>query len=219
VEEARRVKHARTVLPPPPPPPAPQQIADDFEDTAPGSPPRHATVSGLEHGASIAVTDEQAASGKHSLKVTDSAKLQPAWQPHFFYQPHIRTGTVRESFDVKLSRKAKFFTEWRDETPYPECIGPSVALDGSGRITVGGKLLATVPTTGWIHVEIEARLGKEAPRRFTLTVTPAGGKPQKFTVPFRGQQFSQLHWLGFVSTAAADTVFYLDNLHITRLAQ
>ena len=33
VEEAHRVKHARTELPPPPPPPAPREVDDDFEKT------------------------------------------------------------------------------------------------------------------------------------------------------------------------------------------
>jgi hypothetical protein len=32
-----------------------------------------------------------------------------------------------------------------------------------------------------------------------------------------GEQFSELHWLGFSSTAMADTVFYLDNLRIRRI--
>jgi hypothetical protein len=32
-----------------------------------------------------------------------------------------------------------------------------------------------------------------------------------------GREFSELHWLGFSSTAEADTAFYLDNLRIQRL--
>lgn len=113
---------------------------------------------------------------------------------------------------------ALFFTEWRDETDYPDCVGPSVTFDGSGRITVGGKLLATVSTAGWIHVRIEAPLGKGGPRKFRLTVTPPGGRPQVFAdLPFAGRGFAELHWLGFVSTAAADTAFYLDNLQVQRV--
>jgi hypothetical protein len=34
-----------------------------------------------------------------------------------------------------------------------------------------------------------------------------------------GQQFSELHWIGFSSTALADTAFYLDNLRIQRVAK
>jgi hypothetical protein len=34
-----------------------------------------------------------------------------------------------------------------------------------------------------------------------------------------GPQFNELQWLGFSSTAAADTAFYLDNLRLQRLGK
>jgi hypothetical protein len=123
VEEARRVKHPKTVFPPPPSPPPPLEVSDDFEKYEPGATPDNAVVSGEEKGASIRVTDQQAASGKRSLKVTDAKALEPSWQPHFFYQPHIAEGAVGESFDLKLQPGALMFTEWRDEKEYPACIG------------------------------------------------------------------------------------------------
>jgi len=218
VEEARRVKHPKTVLPAPPAPPPPLEVSDDFEKYEPGAAPDRAIVSGEEKGASIRVTEEQAASGKRSLKVTDAKGLEPSWQPHFFYQPHIVDGRVRESFDLKLQPGALMFTEWRDEKSYPACIGPSVAFDASGRITAGGTVLATVPTDGWIHVEIEAPLGKNAPRNYTLAVVAPGGVRRSFAdLPMPGKDFQELHWLGFVSTAAADTAYYVDNLRIQRV--
>ncbi|MFH1265857.1 MAG: right-handed parallel beta-helix repeat-containing protein [Planctomycetota bacterium] len=217
VEEGRRVKHPKTVFPPPPPPPQPREVAEDFEKCELGASPELAMVSGEQQGASIRVTDEQAASGKRSLKVKDTKGLEPSWQPHFFYQPHIVEGTVRQSFDLKLQPGALLFTEWRDETTYPACVGPSVTFDSSGRITAGGKLLTTVPIDGWIHVEIEAALGKGASGKFTLTLVPRGGARQVFAdLPMPGSAFRELHWLGFVSTAAADTAFFVDNLEIKR---
>lgn len=217
-EEARRVKHAKTVLPAPPAPPPPLEVSDDFETSDPGAPPEHAIVSGEERGASIRVSEERAASGKRSLKATDAKGLEPSWQPHFFYQPHLVQGRVRQSFDLKLQPGVLLFTEWRDEKSYPACIGPSVTFDGAGRITAGGRLLATVPTDRWIHVEIEAPLGKNAARKYTLTVVAPGGTRHVFAdLPMSGKDFQELHWLGFVSTAAADTAFYLDNLRIQRV--
>jgi len=218
VEEARRVKHPKTVFPAPPAPPPPLEVSDDFEKSEPGAAPEHAIVSGEEKGASIRVTEEQAASGKRSLKVTDVKDLQPSWQPHFFYQPHIVEGRVRESFDLKLRPGALLFTEWRDEKSYPACTGPSVTFESSGRISAGGSLLATVPTDGWIHVEIEAALGKNAPKKYTLTVVAPGGARRVFAdLPMSGKEFQELHWLGFVSTAAVDTAYYVDNLRIQRI--
>jgi Right handed beta helix region len=218
VEEARQVKHPKTILPPPPVPPQPQEVDDGFETTSVGAPPQGAIVSGEAQGASIRVTDEQAATGKRSLKFTDRQDLQPSWQPHLFYQPHITAGAVRQSFDLRLERDALLFTEWRDETVYPQCIGPSVTFDGAGKVMVGGKLLTTVPTSVWVHLEIEASLGKTAPPKFTLTIVPPNGQRQVFAdLPWAGTDFRELQWLGFVSTAAADCVFYLDNVQIQRI--
>ena len=216
--EARQVKYPRTVLPPPPPQAKAIEIDDGFEDTPVGATPKRAQVSGEERGASIRITDAQAASGKHSLKVTDARELTPSWQPHFFYEPHIRDGVVRQSFDVRMESNALMFTEWRDSGPYPQNVGPSITFDGQGRIFAGGKLLTTVPMNGLVHIEIQAAVGKNAAKKFTLTVVPPGGAAQAFAdLPFAGKSFQELQWLGFSSTAAADTAFYLDNLKIKRL--
>jgi hypothetical protein len=213
-EEARTIKHPPTVLPPAPQPPKPREVEDGFENSAVGSRPEGAHVSGEEQGAAIRVSDDNAAAGRHSLKVADSKNLKPTWQPHFYYTPHVRMGTVIQSFDVLLAPDTQMFAEWRDSTPYPECVGPSIAFGPGGRITVGGRLLATGPPGQWIHVKIEATLGEKT---FTLTVTLPGRTPRTFSDQrMSGTRFEELHWLGFSSTAAAATAFYLDNLSVRR---
>ena len=215
VNEASHAKCTALPLPPPPAPPKPLELDDDFEKTPVGSHPAHAVVSGEEQGASIVVSAERAAGGKHSLKITDSQTLKPSWQPHFYYEPHQKTGPVRQSFDVWMATNAQFFTEWRDTAAYPHNTGPSVRFDGDGRVTVAGKILAQVPAQTWVHVEIEAMLGKGAARTYQLVLRPAGAKAQTFPgLPISGNEFHELHWLGFSSTAAVDTTFYLDNLKI-----
>jgi hypothetical protein len=195
----------------------PLSLNDGFEDTPAGAAPAQAAVSGEQQGASIAVSTSQAAGGKQSLQITDSARLEPSWQPHFYYEPHYTSGTVRQAFDVWIGPEADFFTEWRDTAEYPRNVGPSIRFDRQGRVTVAGRVLATVPTEKWAHVEVVAAIGKDTPRRFTLTLAPAGEPPQVFAdLPIAGDQFHELHWLGFSSTAAADAVFYLDNLVINR---
>ncbi len=80
-------------------------------------------------------------------------------------------------------------------------------------MSVAGRKLAEISPERWLHVEIEAPVGPSAARRFRLTLTPAGGPAQSFAdLPMPGAEFRELHWLGFSSTAAADTAFYLDNL-------
>ncbi len=217
VSEASHSKCPVIALPPPPAPPAPLQIDDDFETTPVGRHPAHARVSGEEQGASITVSDEKAARGKHALKVVDSKALEPSWQPHFYYEPHITEGLVRQSFDAWLEPAAQFFTEWRDTTAYPRNVGPSVQLEGNGHVSAGGARLATLPTGRWVHVEVEARLGKKRARTFQLTLSTPDAPAQRFDkLPITGADFHELNWLGFSSTALQDTVFFLDNIQIQR---
>jgi hypothetical protein len=162
------------------------------------------------------VSDERAASGRRSIKVTDTKDVQPSWEPHFYYEPHLREGVVRQSFDVWFDRNAQFFTEWRDAGEYPRNVGPSVRFDGSGEVSVAGKTLARVPLETWVHVEIEAALGKDAPRTFRVTLHAVGAERQTFAdLPLSGADFRELCWRGFSSTATADTAFYLDNVKFT----
>jgi hypothetical protein len=217
VKEASHLHCPTIALPPPPAPPQPLEVDDGFEATAVGSTPDHAHDSGEEKGASIRVSGELAATGVHSLKVTDSATLQPSWQPHFYYEPHITSGLVRQSFDVWVETNAQFVTEWRDNGTYPQNIGPSVRFDENGNVSAGDKLLTKLASRHWVHVEIQASIGKTAARTFKLTLTPQGEEPKVFAgLPMSGSQFGELHWLGFSSTALADTCFYLDNLRIQR---
>jgi len=221
VSEPKQFRYAPTVLPPPPAPPKPTPIAEDFESTPVGDTVANATVSGEEKGASIRVTDEQAAAGKHSLKVVDVTGLTYSWEPHFLYRPHFTKGTMRQSFDLWLGKNALLYTEWRDETTeYPRCVGPSVFFDAaSGNVTSNGKVVGQVPVGKWIHVEIEGTVGKGAPRVFKLTIAVPGQAPQVVRdLPYMGPDFVELQWLGFVSNATVDSYFYLDNILLKPVA-
>jgi len=218
VRETQLVKHAPTVLPSAPEATFQLDIGDDFEETAVDKGPRGATVSGEEKTASIRVTGERAADGKQSLKVVDAPGLSAEWQPHFYYRPYYFAGAVRQSFDILLEPEAKLYTEWRDGGPYPNNIGPSVTFEGDGSVTASGTLLAIFPTGKWLHVEITCALGTDAPRNYSVVLTPRGGESQEFTdIAFSGTGFWELQWLGFVSTALTDAVCYLDNIRLVEL--
>ncbi|MGC8742694.1 MAG: right-handed parallel beta-helix repeat-containing protein [Verrucomicrobiia bacterium] len=216
-DEPLKFKHPKTKLPPPPPKPIAKDITENFEKLNPGDVPEGMTASGIEEGASISVTDEHAARGKHSLKIVDSKTLKPSWQPHFFYQPHFTSGLVEESFYIYLEPGNELFTEWRDDKPYPDSIGPSIQFDGNGNVKYKGKALLNIPTKQWVKIRIQARIGKNNPGNFTLFVTQQAGRTDKFeNLSFIGNHFEELHWLGFSSTAAENTQFYLDELEIRR---
>ncbi len=216
VAEGRAAHYPPTVLPKPPVPPGPVQVEDDFESTPVGAAPELAHVIGEEKSASIRVTDERAASGKHSLKVTDAPGLTNAWDPHFYYEPHFTAGTVTESFDILLQPKCLIFTEWRDSTGYPQCIGPSLVMDGDGHMGTGARELTTVRVGVWVHVIIQARVGASEPKEWSVSIQPRGEQARLFDhLPIPGASFNAVHWLGFSSTATVAASCFIDNVRIT----
>jgi hypothetical protein len=215
--ESRHARCAVRPLPAPPPPPKPLELSDDFETTPVGQHPAGAKVDGEQHGASIAISDQRAATGSKSLKVTDRRDMEPSWQPHFYYEPHLTSGTIRHSFDLWMPAGAECFTEWRDAGVYPTNVGPSVQF-GGGKVTAAGRTIAELPAEKWVRIEIEGALGKQSPRTYKLTVTaPGQAAVVAEGLPMTGKQFAELHWLGFSSTAKADVAWFIDNLRFTRV--
>lgn len=211
VNRPKLVQHEPTVFPPPP---QSAPVEDGFEDTPVGDPPKGATISGEEQGASIRVTDETAATGKHSLKFTDAPGLEQVWQPHLFYSPHFKQGKLRLAFDLRVEPGAIVWTEWRDASQ-PYRVGPSFQIEGTGQLLAHGQLLRTVPLGEWFHVEVVCGLGTQATGTYDLTVTVPGEDPQTFLEqPCGDLEFKRLHWLGFVSLATEEAVFYLDNVKL-----
>ena len=148
-------------------------LNDDFEKTPVGQHPAHAQVSGEEQGASILVSDERAARGKHSLKVTDSKTLEPTWQPHFYYEPHFTGGVVRQSFDVwldprrpvlhRVARHRGVSPERRPERAVRRQWGRQRRRQEAGRLSAGNLAPRRDPSHARAH----------QPKTFTLILTPA----------------------------------------------
>jgi hypothetical protein len=200
------------------PPPPPLALSDDFEAAPVGAPPQLATVSGEGKSDAISVSDEVAASGKHSLKVLDAAGLEHQYNPHFFYAPGHREGMTRLRFKLLLTPGAELFAEWRDnEKPYR--VGPSLAVRG-GKLMVGGEELTALPDGQWVRFDIAAGLGDKSSGTWDLIVTLPGQAPREFKRLANGNpEWKSLDWLGFASTANEKTTFYLDDLELSNSAQ
>jgi len=200
-----------------PPRPKPEPIADDFESTPVGTPPEADYVDPPQKGASIAITDETAASGKRSVKFTDAPGLDYIWRPHMFYRPRYSTGTVMLRFDVRVTPGAIFWCEWRDgSTPYK--VGPSFRIEADGRLMAGGRELARLPHDQWLHFEVTCPLGKAAGTYDVAVSVPNEGTRRFEKLPLGNPRFRKLRWLGFISPADANTVCYLDNLDLRPVA-
>jgi len=202
---------------PDPPPPPPLKINDDFEASPVGAQPARAKVY-TEGAASISVTDELAASGKHCLKIVDAPGLQHDYNPHFYYLPNHTEGITRCSFDMRIEEGVIMYHEWRDSSnPYK--VGPSFSVR-NGQLVVGGKPVLDLPVGEWMHFELVARLGDEADGTWSMTVTLPGGKATAFEGLSTGSpDWKVLTWCGFSSTATDKRVFYLDNIQLVNSPQ
>jgi hypothetical protein len=212
IQKANEVTYPAMEWPPDPPPVA---IRDDFEATPVGGKPQDAQANVENKGDSIAVIDETAASGAHSLKIVDAPGLQNAWNPHLVYSPNHGSGTTRCAFDLRIGPAVSINHEWRDWRVSPYSVGPSLSINGDN-LQVAGKTLLRLPLNQWVRFEITADLGKNNSGTWDLTVTLPGQAPKTFKdLKSPGKTFEQLTWLGFSSNATTATVFYLDNIEIT----
>jgi hypothetical protein len=200
---------------PPAPPPPPLAIDDDFETTPVGAKPARAGQVNVENkGDSITVTDETAASGKRSLKIVDAPGLDHDYDPHFAYLPSHTGGTSRCAFHLRLEEGVRMYHEWRSWDVQPYRVGPSLWVQG-GKLVVGGRELLSLPVGAWVHLEITAKVGKDADGSWTLVVALPGQAPLRFEGLRTGSpEFRNLTWAGWSSMATDRRVFYLDHIQL-----
>ncbi len=202
------------------PDPPPLSIREDFERQVVGQPPSGGELHVENKGDSILVTDETAAGGKRSLKITDAEGLSRSYNPHFVYRNmKYGEGAITNSFDIRVEQGSYVTFEWRDyETRPPYITGPRFTLRG-GQLQLPGDVTESFPIDRWVHMEIAAALSKTGGSRWTLQVTPAGGTTRVYRdLPFADPAYQKLGWIGFTSNASKRTAFYLDNfvLHPNR---
>jgi len=212
VARPRQVRYPALAIAPPLPP---WPIHRNFELDQPGQPPRGPELHVDQKGDSILVTDETAASGRHSLKITDAPGLSHIWRPHLCERVRFQHGRVRNQFALRLQPGDDITFEWRDWSAAKYHTGPQLFIRG-GKLLVEGRALLDLPPDKWLHFELTATLAQPPPQQWSLRVRVPGQPPREFkNLPFASPQFKQLTWLGFTSNADATTVFYLDDFEAT----
>lgn len=194
----------------------PYTVDEDFEHTGLSFPviPRQ-EIHWQNKGDSIQISEDQAASGKRSLKITDAPDLNPTWDPHIVLKPDYKTGRITVAFQVRMEKTAKFFLDWRGPGQ-DYTTGPSLTFE-NGYLTVRQtKKRLPLPADTWARVEITTTLGpaSEPPGKWTLTYTLPGQPPQILKDIPCDSTWNELAWLGFVSTAKEKTSFWLDDLTV-----
>ncbi len=221
--DAAWIAKARDVTYPPlqiPPEMPPVSVNLTFERDEPGKPPRGFDVSVQNKGDSILVTEETAAAGKRSVKITDAPGLQHAWMPLLVCQTRYAKGAVSNAFSLRVEKASMVDYEWRDYTENGYKTGPHLAIREARLRLVGGTTME-LPENQWIRFEIESGVGPDSAGTWSLTVTVPGQSPRVFRdLAFANPAFKTLTWAGFISSADAVTSFYLDNVTLqARLAR
>ncbi|MCX7045935.1 MAG: hypothetical protein NTX50_10685 [Candidatus Sumerlaeota bacterium] len=194
-------------------------LDDDFESYAPGQ----AIIdfqTQINRGDVAAVSADTAAGGRQSLKFMEGpGPAQFPWAPHIYCFPRYKGGVVRSSFDLRVEPGANLNFEWRDwpemgGAPYKP--GPSLTVAEDGSLTAGGKKLLTLSHSQWTHFEIVCDLGAKGAGAYTMTVTLPGQALQRFDGLRCNKDFKVVDWVGFSSLGKPGTVFYVDNLKLSR---
>jgi len=197
-------------------PPAAKTISEDFEKTQVGAYPVHFGTKLQEgKGDNIVVTDETAASGKHSLKFIDKAGLSQAFYPFIDYRVSREDNRIITcDFDVRVDQGGVFWHEWRDWTLNPYRTGPTLKIT-NGKLLINDQPSADVPTGTWAHIKVSCGMGNKANGTWDLQLTLPGQQPQMFkAIKMPAPGIKQLTFIGFISNATEDSVLYIDNVKL-----
>ena len=195
---------------------AKQLVRRDYEDYAVGERERHAHVGDGGTPGSIGVTDETAASGKHSLRFTDGTELKQVYAPYITYPIEIDEGVLRAGFDLRLEPGALFVYEWRDD-PYKYNLGPRLSTDAQGWLSANGKRLAQLPHNQWVRIDLQCGLGPQASGTYDVTLRLPDAEPHVHRQLACSAKFKNLACVVVMSVANTPTVFHLDNVEFRPL--
>jgi hypothetical protein len=210
VAKANEVHYPPLELPPPKPPVISHLT---FEHDTAGRSPRGFDISAGGKPALVVVTEETAASGKRSLKVTDAPDLRENWLPLVVFPTYLNQGVIRNTFDLRVEKASIVMYEWRDNPGGG--TGPRLRIEG-GKLRLPTGATLELPEHQWIRFEITCALGPEATGTWSLVVKIADQPPRTFNdLPFRSSAFAALTWAGFISDARSTTSYYLDNFALS----
>jgi hypothetical protein len=207
---------AKDVVYPPLELPPERPVSYDFERDPVGQPPRgvdlHLEVE--NKGDSIVVTDETAATGRHSVKITDAPGLKNTYDPHLFWKVNYAAASIENGFDLRIEKASKVNFEWRDwsESDYTTAVRIDIR-DCKLKLPNGDTL--DLPENQWVHFEITGVAGEANSGKWSLAVTLPGQAPHEFKdLPYAKQGFRRLTWVGFTSNATVTTSFFLDDFKL-----
>ena len=187
-----------------------QPARRDYEDYPVGATERGANVQAPE-GSAVEVSEETAAAGRRSLKVSEAGGLQYPWEPYITYTVNWDDGIAQGGFDLYLQPGTVFEYAWRDD-PARYNLGPALRVDGQGVLTANGKQVGRLPVGEWVRLDVVCPLGERADGTYSLIVKVGRRPSQRFDSLACSRDFKLLNCVVIASTGKGPGAFYIDNL-------
>ena len=181
-----------------------------YEDYALGEKERGAHVGEEGDLATVMVTDETAASGKHSLRLAEKPGVKLSFVPYITYPYEKEAGILKAGFDLRWETGADFVYEWRDD-PYQFNLGPHLSVDKTGQLNASGQPLMVLQPGQWVRFDMTCGLGPQKTGKYELTIKPAGGEAKTYTIA-HSEKFETLNCVVVMSVTQGESKFYMDNV-------
>jgi dienelactone hydrolase len=194
-------------------------LDEDFERRGVGIAPHGVVMSPVADrakGASIAITDQTAASGSRALRFTDAPGLTFAYFPMREFhlgRDALTQGTATLAFSIRNSKAAPghLVVEMRDMRKSPHQSGPRLEFAPDGRLLAGGTSVSELPFDAWTHVEVFLNLGNAENPTYSVALTGTDGFRQSFDIPCN-PSFAAVSWLAFMMPGDKLGVVDLDDI-------
>ena len=193
--------------------PPPKPVVEDFEKAEIGETTPKASTS-EEAPFTARVSNEQAASGKQSLKFIDGKGQKHPFNPHVFYRMRFEEGRMVGRFALRVSPTSDFYYQWRKYEGGKFLRGPGVRVSQGGKLVHDGQELMTIPVNTWVRCEVTVPLAEDNQGTFDLKLTLADGTAKTFAGLAHEPGFDRLDWVGFVSVAADECVTFVDDIEV-----
>ena len=190
----------------------PFKIDESFEKIIKGCTPSASHITKQVKGKGYIVTDEQAASGRQSLKVADAPVFKHSYEPHLCHYIPTKSGTWKIAFDLFHTEGANISFETRD---WPSGkgykSGPMIRITADGTVKAGSESFK-IKSGKWTSFEVELTQGAGTWPTWNLIVNAGKADEKKFTSLSTTPGFTIINWFGFISPDKKESVVYLDNI-------
>ncbi len=215
--DSRWINLAKSIKPRPveiAPPPIFEKITDNYETYKTGDHVDNAFIYEENKTAVIRVVDKEGINGSKCLKFIDEPGQKWQHDPHLAYMQNYPDGNIVSTFKLRFESGAKLQYQWRDYEDSTYSDGPTFNVSAEGHLSIGDKKLVELPLDQWVGFEVNCTTGPKANGFWTLKIIVEGKPVQTFDHLPYNKNFKKLSWVGYISMANDNTVFYLDDFEI-----